>query len=52
MRDRFAIRGDPPRAIILVDDVLTTGATLEAATETLTRAGVERIAWLTLFRTL
>ncbi|MCR5845703.1 MAG: ComF family protein [bacterium] len=34
---------EPPRRVLLIDDVLTTGATLTAATETLLGGGVERV---------
>lgn len=40
----FRWRGrTPPRHLILVDDVLTSGATLEAATRVCLAAGVERV---------
>lgn len=53
VKDRFTwkAKGKLPQAVILVDDVLTTGATLEEATKVLRLAGVERIAWFTLMRT-
>ena len=42
----------PPAEVILVDDVLTTGATLRAAAEALGRAKVERISAVTFARAL
>ncbi|MBE1237136.1 ComF family protein [Phaeovibrio sulfidiphilus] len=38
------------RAVVLVDDVMTTGATMEACTRTLVAAGVTRVDVLTLAR--
>lgn len=38
------------RAILLVDDVMTTGSTLAAAAETLLKAGAEKVCILTLAR--
>jgi len=49
--DRFLVRGTLPERVILVDDVITTGATLEAITRRLREAGVEHVAWFSLFRT-
>ncbi len=44
----FAYRGDSPApdCVILVDDICTTGATLEACAKTLKKAGVKQIVGL------
>lgn len=39
----------PPKAVILADDVLTTGSTLEACARELKKIGVEKVFALTLF---
>ena len=57
VRDAFSLRsgaGQPAggRDVLLVDDVLTTGATARAAAETLARAGVGRVALVTFARAL
>jgi predicted amidophosphoribosyltransferase len=43
-------RGAPPRRLILIDDVFTTGATLDAATRTLLAAGVQEVRVATIAR--
>ncbi len=57
VREAFSLRratGRPAggRDVLLVDDVLTTGATARAAAETLARAGVGRVALVTFARAL
>lgn len=53
LMDAFALRMGKrktrtiPKSIILVDDILTTGSTLEACSRILKKAGVERIAAVT-----
>ena len=45
-------RGDAPRSVLLVDDVLTTGATLSACARALRSAGAVRIVGVTFARRL
>jgi len=46
------VRGTPPPLAILVDDVHTTGATLDASARALTAAGTRVIAAISYARTL
>jgi predicted amidophosphoribosyltransferase len=45
-------RGDVPRSVVLVDDVLTTGATLSACAQALRGAGAVRVVAITFARRL
>ncbi|WP_256032087.1 phosphoribosyltransferase family protein, partial [Xanthomonas graminis] len=46
-RHAFAVQAPLPAHVALIDDVMTTGATLHAAARALRRAGVARVdAWV------
>ncbi len=48
LKGAFAVKPGPmPQHVVLIDDVMTTGATLHAAADALKRAGVQRVeAWV------
>lgn len=49
---RIHARGRVPRSVLLIDDVLTTGATLSACARALRQAGAIRVAAITFTRRL
>jgi len=49
---RVSTRGEVPRSVLLLDDVLTTGATLSACARALRSAGAIRVAAITFTRRL
>ncbi len=50
LRDAFAVRGVPPASVLVVDDVTTTGSTLDEVARTLKAAGAQRVYALAVAR--
>ncbi len=49
---RIQVRGEVPRSVLLIDDVLTTGATLSACARALRSSGALRVTAITFTRRL
>jgi predicted amidophosphoribosyltransferase len=43
LKDAFVLKGVPPPRVAIVDDVLTTGATVESLARVLRKGGCRRI---------
>lgn len=52
VKNRYQAKGTIPKRILLVDDVATTGSTLQSAQKCLQQSGAMTVGWMTLFRTL
>ena len=52
VRDAFVAAASPPRRLLLVDDVYTTGATVSSAAGALRAAGATRVDVVTFARTV
>lgn len=51
LEQAFAVNNLPPglRSVILIDDIYTTGSTIEACTRALKKAGMEHVYFVTIF---
>jgi ComF family protein len=52
LRGAFALQASPPRALTLVDDVMTTGASLNALAQCLREGGTQHIEVIVLARAI
>jgi ComF family protein len=50
LKDVFKVKSSPPKRIILVDDIKTTGTTLKECAQVLKKAGAKEIIGLTILR--
>jgi len=50
IKDAFAVKNNPPERVVLIDDVFTTGATLQEAARVCKMSGAKEVWALTLFR--
>ena len=51
LKNAFVCKTKPPKSILLIDDVMTTGTTVEVATQTLLAAGAEHVEIMVIART-
>jgi len=47
---RYSYKGEPPKSVLLIDDVVTTGATVSECARVLKAGGVERVRVLAFAR--
>ncbi len=49
MKGRIYLKTAPPKIALIIDDVITTGSTLEVCSEVLKEGGTEKVYGLCLF---